>query len=144
MKRLEIFPREERRAMTAEIMHGGYTTSFESLTEESIYRLKQLLLKYFRAIPEEKLEMFGNNECPLCASFLNNKTQFFDRSTTDPYSSCILCPWRDKYSDEEFSCSDWAKEYDCFTFFGVMQNKEAINRRIAMIYQWIEEYMEEL
>jgi hypothetical protein len=130
--------------MTAETMHGGYTTSFESLAEERIYRLKQLLLKYFRTIPEEKLEMFGNNECPLCASFLNNKTQFFDRSTTDPYSSCTLCPWRDKYLDEECSCEGWTKENDYFSFLNVMGDKEVRNKRVTMIYQWIEEYMEEL
>jgi len=138
MKRLEIFPREERRLMTSELREGYKRTYFASLTEERIYRLKQLLLKYSRSTNEETFDSYRMS-CPLCESFLDDQI--------DLHKCCTFCPWRDKYQDRHYICEYWAEDNDLFSINHIKNpghNPKILKRRIKMIYQWLEEYMEEL
>ena len=134
MKRLEIFPYKERREMVIQ----GNTKTDKSGDEEAIFRLKQLLLKYFNAVPEEKWIAF-TFRCPLCESYSDNGDL-----------RCTYCPWRGwaakNYSNftkppTEVFCNLWAEEQGIGNMLRLGQFEKVKKKRVTMIYKWVEELM---
>ncbi len=139
MTRKELFPTEERRKLRAEIKAGTINKGFDdiySMAEEKIYRLKQLLIKYYDVNKTINFTKFDNS-CPLCESFYG----------PEGWSGaiCLHCPWRDFYLDDEYPCEKWAGDYDLASIRDIVDFRGAEElkireSRIRMIYKWIEYY----